>query len=246
MNIIPAIDLKDSRVVRLLKGDFAHETRYSDDPVAGATRFAKAGFDYLHVVDLDGARNGSVAHVKIINAIAARSGIAAQVGVGLRRTSDLQAWIDAGVSRCVLGSIAVREPDRVRTWINQFGADRIVLALDVRLDSSGVPLLATNAWLDQTAVSLWDCVDEYAAAGARHVLCTDIDRDGAMTGPNADLYVQFTTRYPEIQLQASGGVRDIADLHSLREAGAAAAITGRAIHDQQISAEELETFRQSA
>lgn len=246
MNVIPAIDLKDSHCVRLLRGDFGNETRYSADPVAVAARFAEAGLEYLHIVDLDGARDGTVAHVQIISDIAAGSGIATQLGGGLRSSGDLQAWFAAGVGRCVLGSIAVQDPEKVKAWIDRFGADQIVLALDVRLDDSGVPLLAINGWLDQTGLSLWECVDEYAAAGARHVLCTDIDRDGAMAGPNTDLYRQFTSRYPEIQLQASGGVRDVADLEALRRTGAAAAITGRALHDERITIEEVEKFRQSA
>lgn len=246
MIVIPAIDLMDSRCVRLLKGDFAQETRYSEDPVAIAMRFAESGFNDVHVVDLDGARSGSVAHAQIIEEIAAASGIAVQLGGGLRQESDLQSWFAAGVHRCVVGSIAAKEPETVTAWIKRFGADRIVLALDVRLNNCGVPMLATNGWVEQTDFSLWDCVAGYAAAGARHVLCTDIDRDGAMAGPNTELYRQFTERFPEIRLQASGGVRDFDDLLALRDTGAAAAITGKALHDERITEEELEKFRQSA
>jgi phosphoribosylformimino-5-aminoimidazole carboxamide ribotide isomerase len=131
----------------------------------------------------------------------------------------------------------------VTDWFDEFGPEALVLALDVRLDDDGTPLLTTHGWTEDSGISLWECLDAYA--GARHVLCTDVSRDGAMTGPNFELYVEILNRYPALQLQASGGVRDIDDLELLRELGVPAAITGRALLDGQISTEEIQSFRRS-
>ena len=142
-------------------------------------------------------------------------------------------------------SVAVTEPTRVEAWFDEFGADRIVLALDVTIDAAG-PVLATHGWTKSSGLSLWDLMDRYAAIGARHLLCTDIGRDGAMSGPNVDLYAEIVRRYPHVSLQASGGVRDIADIERLREVGVPAAITGKALLDGKITATEVNSFLQSA
>jgi phosphoribosylformimino-5-aminoimidazole carboxamide ribotide isomerase len=146
----------------------------------------------------------------------------------------------------VIGSVAVTDTETVKEWIESFGADKIVLALDVRVDDAGTPRLATEGWTKTSTLSLWQCVDEYRQVQVAHILCTDVSRDGAMAGPNTDLYRQFVQRYPEIRLQASGGVRGIADLEALRTLGASAAITGRALLDGQITAQEIASFQQSA
>ncbi len=246
MRIIPAIDLRDGRCVRLYQGDFAQETRYSDDPPDVARGFADMGFDYLHVVDLDGARSGRQQNRDVVARIVADSGMRVQLGGGLRDRDALARCFDAGVARAVVGSVAVTDPDAVRGWFEEFGADRLVLALDCRIDASGAPQLATHGWERQSSVSLWEGVARYAGAGLRHVLCTDVGRDGALAGPALDLYAEFIERFPGIRLQASGGVRHIGDLAALRDAGAAAAITGRALLDGRISHDEVASFRQSA
>lgn len=245
MRIIPAIDLQAGRCVRLFKGDFAQVTEYSDDPLELAGRFASMQVDEIHVVDLDGARTGSQQNQAVVAAIAAQAGISVQVGGGIRDGETLRRWLAGGVARCVIGSLAVSDGDTVAGWIDDLGAERIVLALDVNI-VDGLPLVATHGWARKSTVSLWDCVDRYGAAAIRHVLCTDIGRDGAMLGPNLDLYSEFLRRYPDIQLQASGGVRHIADIEALRDAGVPAAITGRALLDGRISDTEVRSFRQSA
>jgi phosphoribosylformimino-5-aminoimidazole carboxamide ribotide isomerase len=154
-------------------------------------------------------------------------------------------WLGNGVARCVVGSVAVGEPARVAAWIDDFGPDRIVLALDVTIAEEG-PLLATHGWTESSGLSLWDMLDRYASLGAKHVLCTDISRDGAMSGPNIELYSEILRRYPEICLQASGGVRDIADIARLKGIGVPAAITGKAMLDGKISAAEVDSFLRSA
>jgi len=246
MNIIPAIDLKDGNCVRLLKGDFEKTTEYSRDPAAIGRRFSALAVENLHIVDLDGARSGTQQNAEIVRAIAGESGLKVQLGGGIRTRDDVALWLANDVTRCVVGSTAINDPERVKQWIAEFGSDAVVLALDVRLDEAGTPRLTTHGWTKDSGTSLWDCLDSYADAGAVHVLCTDVDRDGAMTGPNFALYAEILQRYHSLQLQASGGVRNIDDLEMLREIGLPAAITGRALLDGEITEAEVTTFQQNA
>jgi len=246
MNVIPAIDLRGGRCVRLFQGEFDRETEYSDDPVAVARRFAELGADRLHLVDLDGARDGTQVNAGIVRSIATESPLKAQLGGGIRSRDNVSAWLEAGVDRCVIGSLAVTEPAEVAAWLSHFGAARIVLALDVRIDAGGEPMLSTHGWRETSSVSLWQAIDDYLEHGLKHVLCTDVSRDGAMSGPNLELYRQIVSRYPSIQLQASGGVRGLGDLEALRSLGAAAAITGRALLDGSLTAEEIRSFLRDA
>ena len=246
MRIIPAIDLKDGMCVRLLQGDFEKTTEYSADPAEIGQRFSALAVDDLHIVDLDGARTGTQQNHSIVAEIIAQSGLTVQLGGGIRERDDVVRWLAAGVTRCVVGSVAIKKPETVRQWLGEFGADAIVLALDIKLNESGVPMLTTQGWTEDSDVSLWDCIDNYRDVGVRHVLCTDVARDGAMTGPNFNLYGDILARYQGLSLQASGGVRSIEDLHKLRELGIPAAITGRALLDGKITATEVASFRQSA
>ena len=246
MKIIPAIDLKDGKCVRLLQGDFEQTTEYSNDPAAVGRTFSALAVEDLHIVDLDGARSGSQMNASLVADIARETGLTVQLGGGIRTRDDVARWLEGGVSRCVVGSVAINEPDEVIGWIGEFGAASIVLALDVRIDADGVPRLTTHGWTEDSGHSLWSVLDEYNTAGAVHVLCTDVSRDGAMTGPNFALYAEILQRYHTLQLQASGGVRNIDDLELLRELGVPAAISGRALLDGEISQQEVATFRQSA
>jgi phosphoribosylformimino-5-aminoimidazole carboxamide ribotide isomerase len=246
MKIIPAIDLRGGNCVRLLRGDFARETSYSDQPLLVARRFAAFEVGDLHVVDLDGARTGTQHNSDAVRAIALETALDVQLGGGIRDSDTLQRWFATGVRRCVVGSMAINEPAKVTRWLDEFGADRIVLALDVRLDADGTPLLATDGWTHTTKMDVWSCLEIYQTAGLRHALCTDIERDGALAGPNVDLYRRILDRYPRLQLQASGGIRNIHDLKSLEAAGVPAAIIGRALLDGRISGKEVSRFRQSA
>ena len=245
MKIIPAIDLHEGKCVRLYKGDFDKVTHYSDQPLDVARTYADMNVDDLHIVDLDGARSGSQQNARVVRRLCADTPLSVQLGGGIRSDDDVRHWLDNGVQRCVIGSVAVLEPERVCAWFDEFGADRIVLALDVTIGEAG-PVLATHGWTKSSGLSLWDLMDRYASVGARHLLCTDIGRDGAMSGPNFDLYAQVSSRYPDVRLQASGGVRNIADMEKLREIGVPAAITGKALLDGKISAAEVNSFLQSA
>jgi phosphoribosylformimino-5-aminoimidazole carboxamide ribotide isomerase len=245
MRIIPAIDLKDGKCVRLFKGNFTLSTEYSSDPASVGRRFSELAVQDLHVIDLDGARTGAQANQAIVKEIASHSGLDVQLGGGIRERDNIMIWLNAGVTRCVVGSIAINEPHVVKEWILEFGVDAIVLALDVKLSATGTPMLTTHGWTKDTDITLWDCIDNYRDVGARHVLCTDVARDGAMSGPNVELYADILTRYPDLQLQASGGVRDIADLQKLRSLNVPAAITGRALLDGKITDSEVASFRQN-
>ena len=246
MKIIPAIDLKDGKCVRLFQGDFEQSTVYSENPVEIARQFSSLHVSDLHVVDLDGARLGSQQNRESIEAIINETSLAVQLGGGIRERTTVAEWLELGVARCVIGSMAVREPDQVADWFSEFGGDRIVLALDVNVGDDDTPFLTTHGWTEQSDTSLWSAIERFLGVGLQHVLCTDVSRDGAMTGPNKDLYDDILDRYPQLALQASGGVRDIEDLVALREAGLPAAITGRALLDGRISAEEVASFPRSA
>lgn len=246
MKIIPAIDLRDGKCVRLLQGDFDRSTEYSSDPSAIARQFSALDVDDLHIVDLDGARTGMQENRAIVTAIAAESGLAIQLGGGIRDRDTITQWLSVGVARCVVGSIAIRHPDTVKSWLAHFGSDSVVLALDIRFNADGVPMLTTHGWTEDSDVSLWRCLDAYRDAGAKHILCTDVSRDGAMAGPNFDLYSDILERYPDIGLQASGGVRHVDDLHELAALQVPAAITGRALLDGKITSAEVASFRQNA
>ncbi len=245
MRVIPAIDLKGGKCVRLFKGDFERTTEYSDDPVAMGHAFAEFSTTDLHVVDLDGARSGAQANHSLISQMTRDLDLDIQLGGGIRDSETLRHWLDAGVRRCVIGSLAVTEPDLVKSWLVQVGADRIVLALDVAIDD-GVPLVTTHGWTRPSDTSVFECIEDYRDLGLRHVLCTDVSRDGAMAGPNIGLYRDILARFPHIELQASGGIRHLQDLEDLRAAGLPAAITGRALLDGKITAAEIASFRHDA
>jgi phosphoribosylformimino-5-aminoimidazole carboxamide ribotide isomerase len=246
MRLIPAIDLKAGHCVRLLHGDFAAETRYDADAGALLDKYRGYGADWLHVVDLDGAKDGSLGNRAIIAQLAGRRGVNLQVGGGLRNTAAVTRMLDLGVARAVIGSAAVTHAEQVRSWLDHFGPEHICLAFDVRLDAGGVPRVATHGWQRQSELSLWDALANFAGSGLKHVLCTDVSRDGALAGPNVGLYREAAQRHPQIHWQASGGIRDARDLHALADAGAAAAISGKALLENLIPVEELQPFLPNA
>jgi phosphoribosylformimino-5-aminoimidazole carboxamide ribotide isomerase len=246
MILIPAMDLRAGHCVRLLHGDFEAETRYPVEPRALLAKYRALGADWLHIVDLDGARGDSHDNRTVILSLAARQSMNLQVGGGLRDTAALQQILDAGVARAVVGSAAITQVPQVQVWLQRFGADRLTLAFDVCMDDNGVPRVMTHGWQQQSAKSLWEAVEAFGASPPKHVLCTDVGRDGALTGPNIGLYREAVQRYPRIEWQASGGIRNAHDLHVLAETGAAAAISGKALLEELIPAEELQPFLRNA
>jgi phosphoribosylformimino-5-aminoimidazole carboxamide ribotide isomerase len=246
MRLIPAIDLKAGRCVRLLQGDFANETRYDADPGSLLAKYRAWGADWLHVVDLDGAKDGSLGNRTLIAELAAQRAVKLQVGGGLRDIAAVTQMLELGAARVVIGSAAVTRAGDVRHWLDQVGPEHMTVALDVRLDAGGVPRVATHGWQRQSDLSLWSALDDFAGSQLTHVLCTDVGRDGALSGPNLELYREAARRHPHIQWQASGGIRDARDLHALSAAGAAAAISGKALLEDLIPPEDLQPFLPNA
>jgi phosphoribosylformimino-5-aminoimidazole carboxamide ribotide isomerase len=246
MRLIPAIDLQAGRCVRLFQGDFSAQTHYSAEPRMLLAKYRDFGADWLHIVDLDGARDGAAGNRAVIAELAAEGGIRLQVGGGLRDVAALAQMLESGVHRVVVGSAALTVADQVRHWLGLFGPDRVALAFDVRLDPSGIPCVATHGWRRQSALALWDAVSSFTAFGLEHVLCTDVSRDGALSGPNVALYAEAVRRFPRIAWQASGGIRDASDLRALAECGVSAAVSGKALLENLIPIEDLRSFLPNA
>jgi len=246
MLLIPSIDLRGGRCVRLLKGDFEAETQYDFEPHELLVRYRDLGASWLHIVDLDGARDGQLANRSIVVSLASQRAVRLQVGGGVRSGAVVNDLLAHGVERVVIGSTAVEHPELVVSWLGQHGPERICLAFDVHIDAAGTPLLHTRGWREATEVSLWSAVESFGRAGLKHVLCTDIARDGALSGPNRGLYAEAVRRFPDIRWQASGGVSNAADLTDLATTGAAAAISGKALLEERITPEELRPFLRDA
>ncbi len=234
----PAIDVREGRVVRLQQGDYARETRYPDDPLAVAMRYANAGARWLHLVDLDAARAGGYTLAPLLRSIADDGRLQVQTGGGVRDEAAVAAMLEQGASRVVIGSLAVREPERVEAWLQRYGAARITIALDTRQDEAGVWQLPIHGWTESAELDLDACLRRYREAGAQHLLCTDIARDGMMRGPNLELYRMIVARDEGFQLQASGGVRDVADIVAARDAGCSGAVLGRSLLEGGMTIED--------
>jgi phosphoribosylformimino-5-aminoimidazole carboxamide ribotide isomerase len=234
--VIPAIDLRDGRVVRLKQGDYTQQTTYAADPRELAQRYADAGARWLHLVDLDGARSGSLENLAVIQAIAI-SGMQVQAGGGVRGEDDVRRLFDAGVQRVVLGSVAIRDPELVAGWLAKYGAERLTIALDTR-HIDGRWTLPSAGWTESESRTLDELAPWYAARGAHHLLCTDIERDGMLAGFNLDLYRHLADSVPQLAVQASGGVRSLEDIRAAREAGAQGVILGRALLEGRFTVEE--------
>lgn len=227
--ILPAIDVRNGAVVRLNQGDYDSQTVYGLSPIETISRYAEDGASWLHLVDLDAARLGQYTLTPLVREIRVRTSLKIQTGGGVRTEADVETLLGAGAERVVVGTLAVREPERVAPWLKTFGADRITLALDAREDEQGVWRLPVKGWTEVTAHTLGDLLMFYADAGLRHALCTDIARDGMLSGFNVDLYRDLGQRFPSLHIQASGGVRSLEDIRAAKHAGARAAILGRAL-----------------
>jgi len=237
--VYPAIDVRDGRVVRLFQGDYARETRYAVDPFELACEYARAGARWLHLVDLDAARAGGYTLLPLLDRLVHRSGLSIQTGGGVRGEADVEALLKAGAQRVVVGSLAVRDPQRVGNWLADYGPDRITVALDARLDAEGTWRLPTSGWTRVDGEQLETMLAHYAACGLRHVLCTDIDLDGTLAGPNVALYQQLASQWPRIGVQASGGVRDAGDVAAVRDVGCGGVVLGKSLLDGALRLDEL-------
>ena len=227
--ILPAIDVRSGAVVRLKQGDYDAQTTYGSSPIDTILGYAEDGASWLHLVDLDAARTGQYLLLPLVRETRERTGLMIQTGGGIRSEADVESLLEAGAARVVVGTVAVREPERVAGWLKSFGADRITLALDAREDDAGVWRLPVKGWTEWTPSTLVDLLSFYEGQGLRHALCTDIARDGMLSGFNIDLYRELSGRFPALHIQASGGVSSLDDIRAAKDAGVRSAILGRAL-----------------
>jgi len=230
MILYPAIDLINGECVRLAQGRFDAVTRYDSDPFKRLALFNEEHAQWVHVVDLDGAKAGGPRQHELIGRMARASKAKIQSGGGVRTRADVQALLDQGVSAVVVGSAAAKAPDEVRGWLRDFGKDRITLALDV-LPSGDDFDVALHGWVEGSGLSLWAVLDEYPAGVAQRILVTDVSRDGMLQGPNMALMRALRQKRPDLEIQASGGVRSVEDLYDLKALGVHGAIVGKALYE---------------
>jgi len=237
MRIIPAIDIIDGQCVRLSQGDYAQKKVYETNPVAVARSFEEAGLEHLHLVDLDGAKQGKVTNWKVIEAICKNTSLKVDFGGGIKTKSEIRQLLELGVKQVNLGSVAVKEPEKVSIWIDEFGADKIILSADVREER-----IAISGWTETSSLSIQDFIANYQTIGITYVTCTDISKDGMLAGPNVDLYTKLLKQFPSLNLIASGGVSSLDNLTQLKAAGLYGAIVGKAIYEGRIGLTELQTL----
>ncbi len=236
--VYPALDIRNGQVVRLLQGDYAQQTTYGDDPLPRAQAFAAAGASWMHLVDLDAAKAGGYTLAPLLAQIAANTSLKVQTGGGVRSRDDVARILDAGASRVVIGSLAVRQPEQVLAWLDKFGADRLTIALDTRQGDDGVWRLPVHGWTETADVTLNELATRYAQAGMKHLLCTDITRDGMLSGPNIALYTHLSKLLPGVAVQASGGVRDVNDVAAAKSVGCDGAVLGKALLEGRLQLSE--------
>lgn len=236
MLIIPAIDLQNGAAVRLLRGAFDAATQYGD-PLDVLRSFERAGATWVHIVDLDGAKAGAPAQHQLIAELTKATALAIQAGGGVRTRAHVETLLAAGVTRVVVGSVAVRQPEEVGTWIAEFGAERLCVALDVQRDETRW-IVRTDGWASSSGRVLQDVLSDFPPGGLRHVLVTDISRDGALSGANDELLFALVTKRPDLSFQASGGVAALEDIREQRAAGAKAIIIGRALYERRFTLED--------
>jgi len=231
--IFPAIDLMDRRCVRLFKGDFNQRTDYEATPMHVAKSYAAAGAQWIHIVDLDGAKLGMSTQSDLIIDLAKESGLKVQTGGGIRDAKQIETLLKGGVNRVVIGSLAVSNKDLVASWINEFGADKIVLALDINIGTDGQARPALKGWTEESPETLWDVIDAYDSV--KTLLVTDIGKDGVLGGSNVTLYKRIMTRYPHIDLITSGGVGTLDHVRALKALKPHGVIIGKALYENKFT-----------
>lgn len=236
MRIIPAIDIIEGKCVRLTKGDYATKKIYNENPVEVAKEFEDNGIEYLHLVDLDGAKSQHIVNYKILEQIAAKTNLKIDFGGGLKSDEDLRIAFDNGASQITGGSIAVKNPEVFTGWFAKYGADKIILGADCINRK-----IATHGWLETSEVDVIDFIKQYEKIGLKSTICTDVAKDGMLQGASVDLYQEILSK-SAINLIASGGVSKIEDLFRLKEIGCEGAILGKAIYENRISLKQLQNF----
>ncbi len=237
MQIIPAIDLIEGKCVRLTEGDYAQKKIYNEDPLEVAKQFEGIGLMRLHLVDLDGAKAGEVVNWKVLEKIANKTSLKIDFGGGIKTEATLKTVLDTGATYATIGSLAVKSRATFEEWIARFGASLFMLGADVYEEK-----IAVGGWIEKTNIDVYDFIDSYMNKGIAQIFCTDIQKDGKLEGPSLQLYQKMITKFPTLQLIASGGVSQLKDLEDLKRIGCAAAIVGKAIYENKISLDELSKF----
>ena len=237
MRIIPAIDIIDGKCVRLTQGDYEQKKVYADDPLEMAKAFEDHGAQYLHVVDLDGAKAQSIVNYRILERIASKTQLKIDFGGGLKSNEDLRIAFESGADQITGGSIAVKNATVFEQWIEDFGSEKIILGADAKHGK-----IATNGWLEVSELEVNTFIETYHTKGISYVVCTDIEQDGTLEGPSIGLYQKILQQTPKVKLIASGGVSGLSDLDQLQEIGCEAAIVGKAIYEGHISLKALEKY----
>ncbi len=241
MRIIPAIDIIDGKCVRLTKGDYDTKKIYNENPLEVAKEFEDAGIEYLHVVDLDGAKASQIINYKVLEQIASKTNLKIDFGGGLKSDKDLEIAFNSGANQITGGSIAVKNQEVFESWIAKFGADKIILGADFYPDSSGGKI-ATNGWQEESSLELIPFIGDYQQKGIQYVICTDISKDGMLQGPSFDVYAKILSEVNNLKLIASGGISTFDELPKLVEIGCEGVIIGKAIYENKISLKQLENF----
>ncbi|MBR9913790.1 MAG: 1-(5-phosphoribosyl)-5-[(5-phosphoribosylamino)methylideneamino]imidazole-4-carboxamide isomerase [Algicola sp.] len=236
MRIIPAIDIIDGKCVRLTKGDYSKKTIYSENPVEVAKRFEDAGIEYLHVVDLDGAKAQHIVNYRILEQIAAKTSLKIDFGGGLKSDQDLHIAFNSGVRQITGGSIAVKEPVVFQKWVSKYGSTKIILGADSHHEK-----VAVSGWQEQSDLEVIPFIKDYEEKGVKYVICTDIAKDGMLEGPSVGLYERILKDTKDIKLIASGGITSVQDLNILEDLGCEGAIIGKALYEGKINLKDLET-----
>ena len=238
IELIPAIDIIDGKCVRLTQGDYDSKKVYNENPLEIAKMFEGCGLTRLHVVDLDGAREGRIINYKTLNHIATKTSLIIDFGGGLKCDKDLDIAFESGAQMVTGGSIAVKSPELFYEWLKRYGSERIILGADAKDEK-----IAVSGWQETTTKDLIPFIEEFHKCGIRNVICTDISRDGMLQGPSTELYKKICEALPEIYLVASGGISSVKDIETLDEAGIPAVIFGKAFYEGRITLKELEKLK---
>lgn len=236
--IIPALDLIDGHVVRLHQGDYAKQTTYNDNPIEQFARYIQQGAEQLHLVDLTGAKDPKARQTALIGQIIEATQAKIQVGGGIRTEEDVAALLNVGANRVVIGSTAVKQPEMVKSWFKKYGAEKFVLALDVKINEQGEKQIAIHGWQETSSITLEELIKDFSEVGLAHVLCTDISRDGTLEGSNVELYREVCAQFPNVNFQSSGGIGSLNDIDALRGTGVAGVIVGRALLEGKFNVKE--------
>jgi phosphoribosylformimino-5-aminoimidazole carboxamide ribotide isomerase len=237
MRIIPAIDIIDGKCVRLSKGDYNTKIIYNENPLEVAKEFEAHGVEYLHLVDLDGAKSSQIVNYKILEQIASKTGLKIDFGGGLKSDADLKIAFDSGANQITGGSIAIKNRTLFEKWIQEYGSDKIILGADANNEK-----IAISGWLEESDEDLIPFIRAYQSKGIKHVICTDIAKDGMLEGPSFDLYAKIISEATDIKLIASGGISTFNELPKLSEIGCEGTIIGKAIYEGRISLKQLENY----